>query len=494
MNPYMPTSINKRADCDFLKKVKNTILAYNMVQSQDLILIAVSGGPDSVALLYALHHLSSCLSLKLGVAHVNHQLRAEYAEMDEQFVQSLAQQIDVPFYLKKCDVRHYAKTNRLSLEDAARKVRYDFFSNTLKKNGYSRVATAHHLDDNAELILMNLIRGSGKSGISGIPPIRQKIIIRPLIQVSRKEIMAFLSENKLPYRLDQTNQDLSFTRNRIRHRLIPELQSCYNPKIMEAVNRMSSIIQPEEEWIENMVDHETSRLIVSSCDQSIQISISGFIEKPMPLQRRIARKITQKVKGNLQKITLRHIDEILLLLSKAIDNSQLHLPENLLVNISGNHACWTIRKRDARPLKKQPKKPDDLAFCYTISDMDGSPKTVMIHETGVKIQFSILSRTDIFEPNQQYKNVALMDMNQIHFPLTIRNCMPGDRFTPLGMTGSQKISKYFINHKVPRKDRAGSPLLLSVNRIIWLAGYQIDDSIKITPETNTILKTELFLA
>ncbi|MBA4367408.1 MAG: tRNA lysidine(34) synthetase TilS [Desulfobacterium sp.] len=490
----MPTLINKPTDCQFLKKVENTILFYNMVQSQDTILIAVSGGPDSVALLYALHHLSSCLSLKLGVAHVNHQLRAEDAEMDEQFVQSLAQQMDVPFHLKKCDVHHYAKTNRLSLEDAARKVRYDFFSNTLQKNEYLRVATAHHLDDNAELILMNLIRGSGKSGISGIPPIRQKIIIRPLIQVSRKEIMTFLSENKLPYRLDQTNQDISFTRNRIRHRLIPELQSSYNPKIIEALNRMSSIIQQEEEWIENMVDHETSRLIVSSKDQSIQISISGFIEKPMPLQRRIARKITQKAKGNLQKITLRHIDEILLLISKAIGNSQLHLPDNLLVNISGNLACWSIRKRVARPPKDDQKKPTDLIFCYTISDLDGSPKTIMIHEIGVKIQFSILSRIHVFELDQQQKNVALMDMNQIHFPLTIRNCIPGDRFTPLGMTGSQKISKYFINHKVPRKDRTEKPLLLCENRIIWLAGYQIDNSMKITPATNMILKTELFLA
>ncbi len=490
----MPTSINKRTDCDFLKKVKDTIRLYHMVQSHDSILIAVSGGPDSVALLYALHHLSSHFTLKLGVAHINHQLRAEDAEMDEQFVQSLARQMDLPFYLKKCDVRHYAKTNRLSLEDAARKVRYDFFFHTLQKNSYSRIATAHHLDDNAELILMNLLRGSGKSGISGIPPVRRKIIIRPLIRISKKEILTFLSENSLPYRLDQTNQDVSFTRNRIRHRLIPELQSGYNPKIMEALNRMSSIIQPEEEWIDNMVDHETNRLIVSSSDQSIQISISGFIEKPMPLQRRIARKITQKVKGNLQKITLKHIDEILLLISKAKDNSQLHLPDNIGVNISGNHACWTNRERVARPPKIDSKRSDGLAFCYTISDLNDLPKTIVIHEAGVKIQFSILSRMHVSELDQHQKNVALMDMNQLHLPLTIRNCIPGDRFTPLGMTGSQKISRFFINHKVLRKNRLGNPILLSENRIIWLAGYQIGDSMKITPKTSTILKAELFLA
>lgn len=490
----MPTSINKRPDCNFLKKVKNTIHTYKMMQSQDSILIAVSGGPDSVALLHALHHLSSHFALKLGVAHVNHQLRAEDAEIDEEFVRSLARQMDMLFYLKKCDVHQYAKENRLSLEDAARKVRYDFFFHTMQKNSYSRIATAHHLEDNAELILMNLIRGSGKSGISGIPPIRQKIIIRPLIQISRNEILTFLSENRLPYRLDQTNQDIRFTRNRIRHCLIPELQSGYNPKIIEALNRMSAILQPEEEWIDNMVDQETSRLIVSSKNQSIQISISGFIEKPIPLQRRITRKIIQKVKGDLYKITLKHIDEILLLISKAMDNSQLHLPDNLLIKISGNHVCWTIRERVARPPKFDSKRSDCLAFLYTISSLDDSPKTIMIHEAGVKIQFSILSRMTVSELEQQHKNVALMDMNQLRFPLTIRNYIPGDRFTPLGMTGSQKISRYFINHKVPRKNRMGNPLLLSENRIIWLAGYQIDDSMKITPETNTILKTELFLA
>jgi tRNA(Ile)-lysidine synthase len=490
----MPTLSKNRENNDFLIKVENTISTFDMVQSYDSILVCVSGGPDSVALLYTLNLLSSRLSLKLGVAHVNHQLRAEDADMDEKFVASLTQKMSLRFHLKRCDVQQYSKDNRLSLEDAARKVRYDFFFQTIKKHGYSKVATAHHLDDNAELILMNVIRGSGKSGISGIPPIRQGIIIRPLIQISKDEIMAFLSENKLQHRLDHTNHDERFTRNRIRHHLIPALQSAYNPKIIEALNRMGSIVQMEEEWIDNMVEKETCDLILSGSDQSILISISGFTKKPLPLRRRIARKIIKKVRGNLKKITLRHVDEILLLISKAIDNSQLHLPDNLQVGVSGNQACFNIQQRVARPPKASKQKDNPFTFFYQIPKPDCSPEMVVIHETGIKIQFSVIKKMNAPELDKIQKNVALMDMDHIHFPLKIRNCMPGDRFTPLGMTGSQKISKYFINKKVPKKDRSGYPLLVCEDRIIWLAGFQIDDSVKITPATNTILRAELSLA
>jgi tRNA(Ile)-lysidine synthase len=481
--------------CDFLKKVERTIHDFCMIREHDSVLVCVSGGPDSMALFHALRHLSSGLSLTLGIAHVNHQLRAEDSDRDEKFVTSLAQDMEIPFHVQRCDVRQYARKNRMSLEDAARKVRYDFFLGlSAGKHGYSRIATAHHLDDNAELILMNLFRGSGKSGISGIPPVGRKIIIRPLIQVSKKEILAFLSENKLPYRLDHTNQDERFTRNRIRHHLIPELQSSYNPRIMEALNRTASIIQSEEEWLDNLVEREAGCLILSETDPSIRISVPDFLDKPFPLRRRIARHIIQKVKGDLKRITLRHIDKILLLIERSIDDSELHLPNDLLVNISDHQACFMIQKRMARPPKDDSKSENPLSFCYRIPDLDVLPKIIRISETGAAIRFSVPDTGDLPEPDKPQKNTALMDMNRIRCPLTIRNCIPGDRFTPLGMTGTKKIGKFFMDQKVPRKNRSKCPVLLSQGRIIWLAGHQIDDSMKITPTTNTILKAELFLA
>ncbi|MFH2064708.1 MAG: tRNA lysidine(34) synthetase TilS [Pseudomonadota bacterium] len=491
----MPRLPEKSVRCDFLKKVERTIHDFCMIRELDSVLVCVSGGPDSTALLHALQHLSSGLSMTLGVAHVNHRLRAEDSDRDEKFVASLAGEMKIPFHVKRCNVRQYARENRMSLEDGARKVRYDFFLDLCAgKHGYSRIATAHHLDDNAELILMNLFRGSGKSGISGIPPIRRKIIIRPLIQVSKKEILAFLSENRLPYRLDSTNQDERFTRNRIRHHLIPELQSFYNPRIMEALNRTASIIQSEEEWLDNLVERETGSLILSETDQSIRISIPDFLDKPFPLRRRIARHIIQKVKGDVKKITLRHIDNILLLIARSIDNRELHLPDDLLVNISDHQACFMIRKRMARPLKNDPQSKTPIAFCYRIPDLNDLPKIMIIPEVGASIRFSIPDFADLPEPDQQQENIALMDRDQIRCPLTIRNWVPGDRFTPLGMTGTKKVGKFFMDRKVPQKKRLKCPVLLSQDRIIWLAGHQIDDSIKITPATNTVLKAELFLA
>ena len=263
---------------------------------------------------------------------------------------------------------------------------------------------------------------------------------------------------------------------------------------MEALNRTASIIQSEEEWLDNLVDQETRSLIQSQTDQSIRISIPGFLDKPLPLRRRIARNIINKVNGDVKKISLRHIDDILRLILRSIDHSELHLPNKILIAITGSQACFGIQTRIARPAKKLEKQDQAPAFCYIVPDLEGLPKIVAIPETGAAIRFSILDAMEWPERDKQHKNAAYMDMDRIGCPLTIRNYIPGDRFTPLGMTGQQKIKKFFIDKKVPRKNRSECPILLSQDRIIWLAGYQIDDSIKITPATNTILKAELLLA
>jgi tRNA(Ile)-lysidine synthase len=491
----MPESTPKPAFSDFLRKVERTIITGKMIQPNDAVLVCVSGGPDSVALLHALHWLSSRYSLHLGIAHVNHQLRGRESDADARFVQTLAEKMKLRFHRKPCDVREYARTNRLSLEDAGRQVRYDFFLQlAMGEPPYTKIATAHHMDDNAELVLMNLLRGSGKTGISGIRPIRENRIIRPLLHVSKQEILAFLSQYRLPYRLDRSNQDDTITRNRIRNRLIPALQSDYNPRIIEAVNRLAVIVQQEEEWITSIVDGEMNQLIVSGTDQSVWIDAAGLADKPLPLQRRVIRSIINKVKGNIHKITLRHVDDVLSLIARSVHGSELHLPDGILVRIEGGHVCFRIQKRIARPATEKSVKMPVAAYYHVLSSPDELPKAVHIHEAGAWIQFTVPDRNELPEPSPATMNTALMDLACLSFPLTIRNCMPGDRFTPLGMTGHQKISKFFINRKIPRGMRADCPVLISQDRIVWLCGHQIDDAVKITPATRRILKAELFLA
>src|SRR6056297_3907278 len=211
-----------------LKKTVQTVREYRMIPPGAAILAGISGGPDSVCLLHVLTLLAQSLRLRLGIAHLNHGLRSTDSDEDADFVRSLAEKQNLPFFYKKTDVRKTAQKSRQSLEEAGRNERYAFFDGILDSHGFDRIALGHHRDDNAELLLMNLLRGSGPSGLSGIPPVRGNIV-RPLIRTGRKEIMGHLSDNGIDYCTDSSNADPAFLRNRIRKELLPMLEENYNP-------------------------------------------------------------------------------------------------------------------------------------------------------------------------------------------------------------------------------------------------------------------------
>ena len=208
-----------------IQTVGQTITAYDMLKSEDSVIIGVSGGPDSVGLLHILIALAPRFSLRLGIAHLNHCLRHVESDNDAKFVASLSRTLDLPCYIQKEDVRKYQVENKLSMEEAARQVRYTFLKNVAKRNGFNKIALGHHREDNAELVLMNLFRGSGPLGLSGIPPVRDNEIIRPLINSQRSEIIDFLKINRFEYTSDASNKDAKYLRNKIRHHLIPQLKT-----------------------------------------------------------------------------------------------------------------------------------------------------------------------------------------------------------------------------------------------------------------------------
>jgi len=491
----MPTPDAKPISGRLIERVVRTIKDYSMLYSQDSVLACVSGGPDSVALLNILSILSPRFNIKIGVAHLDHSLRGKDSDQDAKFVESLALKLDLPFHIQKRHVQKYAEKEKLSIEDAGRKARYDFFLNISEKMGYSRIATAHHAGDNAELILMNMLRGAGKSGLSGIPPIRGtggKSIIRPLIHLSKNEIHTFLSENGLHYVQDSTNHDTKYLRNRIRHNLIPEMKSSYNPKIVEALNRMGTIIQNEENWIEKIVDSEMKGLISQENESAIRCAASHLMEKPLPLRRRIVRSLIRQVKGDLKQMTYDHIDSILHLIERDLSEGQVHLPDEILIEVSAGQVLISKKKRIARPPKTNSQP--EVVFSYNVSKPDSSAKTILIKEIGKQIRFSETVITGPVDFSEMESNVAWIDMDRIEFPLTIRNIIPGDRFSPLGVAGTQKVKKFFINNKIRRSGRATCPILISNDRIVWVGGFQIDNSAKVTSSTKKILKVELLLA
>lgn len=482
---------NKRIDKKIQQAVGKTIETYRMLQTGDSVLVGVSGGPDSMALLHVLIALVPRLHLRLGVAHLNHGLRKEDSDCDAEFVASIARQLGLPNYVQKMDVRSYQKINRLSLEEAARHVRYDFYYAVAKTNGYDKIALGHHADDNAELVLMHIFRGSGTRGVSGIPPVRGEKIIRPLIDLKKSEILDFLARKKIAYISDLSNKDTQYLRNRIRHHLIPSLKSSYNPKISETLIRMASITRVEEDWIEDILNPIFEESVIEINDDKIILSAQYVDRLHIAAKRRIFRRAIARVKGDLKRISLSHIESAIRLLKKKSGYGCLDLPDRIRIYLEGDNLVICQERYALRELQSDARKSVTCDFEYSLSE----PGSIFIKEINTHIRFSVISSDGLPECFHAGHQVAFVDMDNISFPLIVRNVRSGDRFTPLGMTGSQKVNRFFSNKKIPKIERIKCPVLTDgEGKIIWVAGHRIDEFFRVLPLSKIVLKIELFLA
>ena len=472
------------------RAVDRTLRTYHMIQKGDAVLVAVSGGADSVALLYILLELAPKYSLRLAIAHLNHCLREKESDRDQAFVASLAEQLELPFYTGREDVPRYQKQHRLSLEDAARQVRYRFYDSIAAKYGYAKIALGHHGDDNAELVLMNLMRGSGPLGLSGMSPVRGNRIVRPLIKLKRSEIMDYVAVKKLDYVTDSSNWDLKFHRNKIRARLIPLLQSGYNPKLIDSLNRLTAIVGAEEAWIEDLIQPIYEKAIVFKEKNKLGLSIATLNQQPLAVRRRLIRKAISDVKGNLRRMTFDHVESACHLAQIGPIYGLLDLPDR--IGIQRDNTVLTISSED--PNLRRPYSASFLSKTRDYEYQLSEPGIIFIEEAAVQISFSEIPKAQLPDLDRFGHRIAFFDMDRIQFPLVIRNFRPGDRFSPLGLDGSQKLKKFFIEHKVSRPERAKCPIVLSQQRVIWVAGHRLDNSAKISPQTRRILKAELLLA
>jgi tRNA(Ile)-lysidine synthase len=473
-----------------LQTVEKTIATYKMLRPKDSVVIGVSGGPDSVALLHVLFLVAPRFSLKLCVAHLNHCLRQNDSDKDAQFVEILAKKYDLPCYTHKKDVRKYHIENKLSLEEAARRVRYTFLNEVANTKKYNKIAVGHHRDDNAELILMNLFRGSGTQGLSGISPVRDHKIIRPLIKLNRSEIIDFLSQNNLEYVFDASNADTKYLRNKVRHDLIPLLKTEYNPKISETLNRLSSIIRSEEEWIDDVVHAFYEKTVLDIQENCIILSVLMLNRYHPALQRRIIRTTIEKIKGDLRRIRFVNINSIIGLLENRSAYGKLDLPDGIRIQRDRDALHVFKERRMSCGLSEKDSHSDTFTFEYQIEKLE----SVFIKEIGATIKFTELGMEKVFDYRYTGQHTSFFDKNTLSFPMVIRNFRPGDAFKPLGVGGTQKLKKFFIDKKVPRTKRIKCPILLSRGKIIWVVGHRIDESVKVMPSTRNVLKVELLLA
>lgn len=455
-----------------IKKVRNTITRYDMISHGDRVVVAVSGGPDSVCLLDILCQLKDDLGLNLVVAHLDHGLRPDVDEAETRFVKSLAGALQLPFETKKAG-RLMARQES-SLEERARNVRYRFLEDALRKFSARKIAMGHNLNDQAETVLMRLIRGSGPSGLAGIPPLRDEKIIRPLIEVSRDEVESYIEERGLKYVTDATNLEPRYLRNSIRLELLPQLRK-YQPRIVELLGQTAGIMRKDEECLEQMAGAWVKGQDKSGDGREFRFHFSSFKKLPEALKNRVIRYAVRETGGSLRRIGLRHIEAVRRLAASEKPQAMAHLPNH--INVRKDYDTFVF---------ELVKDTQTQGFCCFL---DG-PGTFHLDELGCTISLEEVLGSELTEMSAS-PWTAFLDAENLTYPLMIRNFLPGDRFVPLGMSGHKKLKDFFIDLKLSSKARANIPILTHSNRVVWVCGLRIDDRFKMTDDTEKVLKVTL---
>jgi tRNA(Ile)-lysidine synthase len=338
-----------------LKRIRKTITDCSLLERGDHLLMAVSGGPDSVALLRAMVLLSSEYEMQLTTAHLNHGLRGTEAKREEEFVRGLCAGMGIACICKTIDIRMLQKGTGMSLEEIGREERYRYLDETAETFGAGKIATGHHRDDQAETVLINLLRGCGPEGLKGIPPVRDGRIIRPLLHVGREEILEFLKREGLSYMTDSSNLSPLFLRNRIRHELIPELTSKYNPRIVEALSHTAEIIRKEDDYLQTIVRQILSRWGILPGAQEIRLPLAVLLPLHEALQGRVIKCLLEAAALPGYGIAYRHIEAILAFAHKPPRRSaSLDLPG--LIRVEREGGLLKIGRVNSRPVRRDKQK------------------------------------------------------------------------------------------------------------------------------------------
>ena len=466
---------------DFVRQMHRFISQHKMIENGETVLVAVSGGADSLALLYGLYALRTQLSCKLHVVHLNHCLRPD-ADADAEFVQQHAAHLALPCTIQRVEVPRLAKQWKLSVEATGRKARYQFYESVTTEINATKVALGHHQDDSAETVLMNLIRGSGTTGLKGIAPVRDTKFIRPLASFTRQQIEAFLTSIGVVPKHDTTNTDTHYLRNRIRHELIPRLESDYNPNIKTGLSRTADVLRAESEYLDTAARKGFEICRIQNQQKNVVLDRMEFRKHHVALQRRMLRQSVSEISGDMNDLYFAHCEKMLNLIEAEASNALLALPNGLQF------------RRAYQQLIIEKKPIETGNFAYPVVTVGKTSIEVLNTEITAELG-NIESYPTLALPDGKFE--AIFDYEKIRkvfaepsleaFPLTVRNRRQGDRFQPYGMRGTKKIKDFFIDTKVPRYERDSVPLLVCGDQILWIIGYTTSDVFKIKSDTRQYL-------
>lgn len=439
-----------------LVKVKLTIDRFGMLKPGERVLVAVSGGPDSVCLLSVLRDLSAELGVSLHIAHLDHLFRGRESADESLFVARLAEKMGIPATIERFDVPAFCLERGLSSQAGAREARYGFLHRVAGTVGASRIATGHTAADQAETFLMRLLRGAGVAGLSAIPPVRENII-RPLIEVTREEVLEYLQSSGLEYVSDPSNTKPVYTRNRIRMEVLPVLKR-FNPRIVETLASTAALLRDEDEAAEACLSANAAGMMMQE-KNGVALNRDEFNALPQAYKRRMLRKAVHLAGSDERGLSSVQVSDVIAFMAAAQTGRTMRMPYGLIIEREYEKfvICFEVHPE---------------GFSYTLE----MPGVTLIPDLGMEVDAGIVNDIPAETSVPNYRWQALFDYDKIEPSLTMRNRRSGDWFCPTGMGGkSKKLQDYFVDEKIPRHERDTVPILLSGNDVLWVVGLRTDN-------------------
>jgi tRNA(Ile)-lysidine synthase len=467
-----------------IDRVREFVRQHDLIGPETRVVAAVSGGSDSVALVHLLRSLADAGELRLaGVAHFNHQLRPS-ADADERFAAGVAASLNLPFTSDREDVSALAIREHRSVEDAGRTARHAFFERVRAASGADVVALGHTRDDQAETVLLRLMRGAGPRGLAGMHP-KNGHIIRPLLGCRRQELREWLAERTLPFVEDETNQDVSVPRNRVRAELLPLLAARFNPAIVDVLADQAELSREMLDWMDATADALAARIVrrgaLPDGAKQYDIDADDLLSAPPALRRRMLWRVMSEVAGR-RPIAFGHVAAALRLIEERADN-RADFPGQRLERI-GTSVVLTGRIDGAQG-RRAPDEVSNL-FRFPLS----IPGEVALPDAGWIVSAEPFAGATVSNPVA--RDTALVRLDLCRGSLAVRNRRPGDRFRPAGLAGQKKLQDYFVDRKVGRKQRDAVPLVVDdTDRIVWVAGFGIDEAFRVTDPAQAVIILKL---
>lgn len=449
-----------------------------LISGGDCVLAAVSGGPDSVALLAVLIRLADTLGIeRITVVHFDHRLRGDESDEDREFVRALARSAGLDFRCGAADVRAIALGRRISVEMAARECRRSFFLETASELGGGKIALGHTADDQAEEVILRILRGTGPAGIQAMSPSAENGIIRPLLFATRDAVLGYLSECGMEFRNDSTNFTPSCQRNFLRLKIFPLLRAAFHSQITQTITRCADLVREEESWWTCQIQNLWADICLELSGGRCALHFDRIKQLHPALVRRILRLAVSRTKGDLSGVGLAHIEPAVELVFSGKTGKSVQIPGDIEVVRHG--AKLLIRSR--RCAASEGPSDEVLRICEPGRYLFGKFSFEFRFQDEVKSSYAADSSPDC----------ASMDSDKLKWPLELRFRRKGDRFRPLGMSGSKKLQDFFTDRMVPREERQKVPLLCDEEKICWVAGMRMDDRVKVEAHTRRILSVRI---